>query len=62
MSRTAKVTTKISPEPDPTDLDNPEWTQADFARAQGPEALPAAALAAFPRTRGRPPKRSPRRR
>ena len=37
---------------DPPDPENPEWTQADFARAQGPEALPAHVLAAFPRTRG----------
>lgn len=40
------------------DHDNPEWTAEDFARAEGPEALSAAELAAFPRTverrRGRP--------
>ena len=43
------------PEIDP---ENPEWTEADFAAAQGPEALPPAMLAAFPRTKnrgGRPP-------
>jgi uncharacterized protein (DUF4415 family) len=32
------------------DEDNPEWTEADFARAVGPEALSEAELAAFPRT------------
>ncbi|MFI4950916.1 MAG: BrnA antitoxin family protein, partial [Caulobacterales bacterium] len=41
------------PEPDMTDPDNPEWTEADFARAQGPESLPPEVLAAFPKTRGR---------
>lgn len=38
------------PEPDLTDPDNPEWTEEDFARAQGPETLPPEILAAFPRT------------
>lgn len=33
------------------DPENPEWTEADFAAAQGPEALPPALLAAFPRTK-----------
>lgn len=34
-----------------TDLDNPEWTKADFAKAGRPDAvLPAEVLAAFPRT------------
>ncbi len=46
------------PEPDLTDPDNPEWTEEDFARAVGPEALLPEELAAFPRTaarlRGRP--------
>jgi uncharacterized protein (DUF4415 family) len=46
------------PEPDLDDPDNPEWTEEDFARAVGPEALSPAELAAFPRTaarlRGRP--------
>jgi len=46
------------PEPDLTDPDNPEWTEEDFARAVGPEALSPEELAAFPRTvarlRGRP--------
>ena len=32
------------------DAENPEWTKADFARAKGPESLPAEVLAAFPRT------------
>lgn len=35
------------------DDDNPEWTEEDFARAKGPEALSAAELAAFPRTQAR---------
>jgi uncharacterized protein (DUF4415 family) len=35
------------------DLENREWTKADFAKARRPEAvLPANVLAAFPRTRG----------
>ena len=34
-----------------TDLDNPEWTKADFAKAGRPNAvLPADVFAAFPRT------------
>jgi uncharacterized protein (DUF4415 family) len=40
------------------DPENPEWTEADFAAAKGPESLPPAMLAAFPRTKargGRPP-------
>jgi uncharacterized protein (DUF4415 family) len=45
----------MSREPDLTDPENPEWTEADFAKAKGPESLPAHVLAAFPRTRvGRP--------
>jgi uncharacterized protein (DUF4415 family) len=36
-----------------TDPDNPEWTEADFAAAKGPEALPPALLAAFPNTKSR---------
>jgi uncharacterized protein (DUF4415 family) len=35
------------------DDDNPEWSEEDFARAQGPETLSAAELAAFPRTKAR---------
>jgi len=44
------------PEPDLSDPENPEWTEADFARARGPESLPAKVRAAFPNTRprGRP--------
>lgn len=41
-----------------TDPENPEWSEADFTAAQGPEALPVEMLAAFPQTRsrgGRPP-------
>ena len=51
---------KDLPEPDLTDPDNPEWTEADFARAQGPESLSPEVLAAFPRTRGRPVKAAPK--
>ena len=37
--------------PDPIiDDDNPEWTDADFARAQSAADLPPEVLAAFPRT------------
>ncbi|MFC5345113.1 BrnA antitoxin family protein [Brevundimonas staleyi] len=36
-----------------TDPDNPEWTEADFERAVGPESLPPEVLAAFPRTKVR---------
>ena len=36
------------PEEDP---ENPEWTRKDFARAVGPESLPAEVLTAFPKTR-----------
>lgn len=39
------------------DPDNPEWTDADFAAARGPEALPPDLLALFPNTKirgGRP--------
>ena len=37
-------------EPDLTDPENPEWTEEDFARAKGPEHLPPAILANFPKT------------
>jgi uncharacterized protein (DUF4415 family) len=40
-----------------SDPENPEWTEADMAASKGPEHLPAALLAAFPKTRakrGRP--------
>ena len=39
-----------------SDPENPEWTEADFAAAKGPEHLLPELLAAFPRTkpRGRP--------
>lgn len=36
-----------------SDPDNPEWTEADFAAAKGPESLPPALLAAFPNTKAR---------
>ena len=44
------------------DPDNPEWTEEDFARAVGPEALSDVELAAFPNTkvRGRPRSPSPK--
>lgn len=32
------------------DPENPEWTEGDFARAKGPEMLPAHILVAFPKT------------
>ena len=41
------------PEPDLDDPDNPEWTEEDFARARGPEAMSEAEMDAFPRTRAR---------
>jgi len=47
-------------EPDLSDPDNPEWTTEDFARAVGPGALSDVELAAFPRSRGRPPKVEPK--
>jgi uncharacterized protein (DUF4415 family) len=34
------------------DDDNPEWTEADFARARPASELPPHILAAFPKTRG----------
>ena len=38
------------------DDDNPEWTEADFARARpANEVLPPEVLAAFAKPRGRPP-------
>lgn len=40
-----------------SDPENPEWTEADFAAAKGPEHLPPELAAAFPKTkaqRGRP--------
>jgi uncharacterized protein (DUF4415 family) len=37
------------------DDDNPEWTEADFARARlGAEVLPPELIAAFGKKRGRP--------
>lgn len=44
------------------DEENPEWTEADFARARGPETLPPEVLAAFPRTRVRGPQKAPTKR
>ncbi|PZU77759.1 MAG: hypothetical protein DI530_12265 [Sphingomonas sp.] len=38
------------------DDDNPEWTDADFARARpASDVLPADVVAAFAKPRGRPP-------
>ncbi|MBA4748650.1 MAG: BrnA antitoxin family protein [Sphingopyxis sp.] len=36
------------------DDDNPEWTNADFARAKYGQDIPAHIRAAFPKARGRP--------
>ena len=41
---------KALPEPALDDPDNPEWTDADFARANPPEAMSEFEQAAFPRT------------
>ena len=46
-------------EPDLTDPANPEWTEADFARAQPPEAFPDL-MAVIKRGKGRPPKDAPK--
>jgi hypothetical protein len=43
------------PAPDravPFDDDNPEWTEADFARARRGDAIPAHIRAAFAKTNG----------
>ena len=45
----------MSDKPIVFDDDNPEWTDADFARAVPASQLDEVELAAFPRTRGRPP-------
>lgn len=42
--------------------ENPDWTEADFAKAEGPETLSAVELAAFPRTRVRSVQKSPTKR
>jgi uncharacterized protein (DUF4415 family) len=36
------------------DDDNPEWTEADFAKAMTGNAIPSHIREAFPRGRGRP--------
>ena len=36
-----------------SDPENPDWTEADFAAAKGPEHLPSELLAAFPNTKNR---------
>ena len=56
----AKIEAELErlPDPDLDDPDNPEWTDADFARAVPAEMLPPSILAAFPTTQvnrgGRP--------
>jgi len=40
------------------DADNPEWTEEDFARAKRGDDIPAAILAAFPKSRGGRPRGS----
>ncbi len=45
---------------DVTDRDNPEWTEADFARAKSAEHLPDHVKAAFRRPPGRPRSPSPK--
>lgn len=40
------------------DPHNPEWTEADFARAKGPDSLGPAELSAFRKTRG--PQKAPK--
>lgn len=40
------------------DDDNPEWTEADFARAKRGDEIPAHILAAFPKSKGGRPKGS----
>lgn len=52
----------MSGDPDMTDHDNPEWTEADFARAKGPEGLPPHILAQFPKTKVRGPQKAPTKR
>ena len=54
-----------APDPKPAgtigDDDNPEWTEADFARARpGSEVLPPEVIAVFGRPRGRPKSASPK--
>ena len=44
------------------DDENPEWTEADFARARPAEELPPEVLAAFPKTRVRGPQKTPTKR
>ncbi len=42
----------------PSDHDNPEWTEDDFARARPVSELPQHIRAAFPKTRG--PQKTPK--
>lgn len=37
---------------------NPEWTEADFALAKGPDQLPVELAAAFPKSKGGRPRGS----
>lgn len=56
MSSSIEDQLKALPEPDLTDPDNPELTDADFARMRPAHELPPEILAQFPNTRvrGRP--------
>ncbi len=44
------------------DDDNPDWMEAGFVRAKGPESLPPEVLAAFPKTKVRGPQKAPTKR
>jgi len=48
----------MSEKPVVFDDDNPEWTEADFARARRGDAIPAHIRAAFPKTKGGRPRGS----
>lgn len=53
MSRPPKAFADLEDDEIVFDDDNPEWTEEDFARALGPEHLPAEVLAHFPKTLAR---------
>ena len=50
---------EAEPANSPFDPENPEWTAADFRRAQPFESLPSDVLAAFPRTKAKLQSRKP---
>ena len=54
MSADPKIEARLADLPEPLiDEENPEWTEADFARARAAEdVLPPEVLRAFPRGRG----------